>query len=198
MGYRNYLYIMEKDELEKIHHMTQQEFYAYADQRGLAEYYGDEEPYVPLHQLGKEFFGFGKRYEHYREILNTGKPLFQDEELMEHYKEYVPYSVGKEAVLAAINCQKQDIIRHYEELLEPEFYDQEDRNAEKRFRSHIAGMLMEWKNDFLPPGACFALNMDEDDPTLTNSWQLEYAIFELVRLYKTTDWEKYGLIFMGW
>ena len=32
----------------------------------------------------------------------------------------------------------------------------------------------------------------------TNSWSYEYSIFELVRLYKTFDWENDNLVLMGW
>ena len=33
---------------------------------------------------------------------------------------------------------------------------------------------------------------------LVSSWLYEHTIFDLVRIYKTFDWENKCLLFMGW
>lgn len=37
----------------------------------------------------------------------------------------------------------------------------------------------------------------EDMEEISSSWSFEYHIFELVRLYKSIDWDKYTILFYG-
>lgn len=41
------------------------------------------------------------------------------------------------------------------------------------------------------------IDLDESHEWLSKSWQYEHQIFDLVRLYKSIDWDKYTLIFLG-
>ena len=41
-------------------------------------------------------------------------------------------------------------------------------------------------------------NLKEDNSEIVSSWRYEYAIFEMVRLFKTFDWENNYLLFYGW
>ena len=41
------------------------------------------------------------------------------------------------------------------------------------------------------------IDLDESHERLSKSWQYEHNIFDLVRLYKSIDWDKYTLIFLG-
>ena len=41
------------------------------------------------------------------------------------------------------------------------------------------------------------IDLDESHEWLSKSWQYEHNIFDLVRLYKSIDWDKYTLIFLG-
>jgi hypothetical protein len=41
----------------------------------------------------------------------------------------------------------------------------------------------------------YDLNRDDE---VTTSWKYEYAIFELVRIYKTFDWKKNVMIYYGY
>lgn len=199
MGYRHYFYKVENELLDNIHHLTKDEFYKWGIEIGLLDP-DDDEPYVPLYKIGEEFFGFGKYYENASEIQQNGKPLFADKELSERYEEYEPFIVGKEAVLNAIEHQKGLIINMYEgmllrtdsERLEEDF---DERTKEKMYEQHLKSMYSEWKNGF---NTVMAINLDESKPAITTSWKYEYSIFELVRLYKSTDWDKYSLLFMGW
>jgi hypothetical protein len=52
-------------------------------------------------------------------------------------------------------------------------------------------MLMWWER-------LRAINLDPEDECITNSWLYEHQIFELVRLYKTIDWDNKCLLFYGW
>lgn len=199
MGYRHYFYKVENSLIETLHHIHKDAFYKWGADIGLVDL-DDEEPYLPLYKIGEEFFSFGKYYENADEIQQNGKPLFADSKLSERYEEYEPFIVGKEAVLNAIEYQKGLIIKMYENMLLrtdevrlEEDYD--ERSKEKMYEEHLNSMYREWKNGF---DKVIAINLDESNPAITTSWKYEYSIFELVRLYKTTDWERYSLIFLGW
>lgn len=199
MGYRHYLYKVEKDLLDKLNGITMEKFYKWGSDNNLIDR-DDEEPYLPLYEIGEEFFGFGKYYENANEIQENGKPLFTDVELAKRYEEYEPFIVGKDAVLNAIEHQKGLIIKMYESMLlrsdeERLEEDFDERTKEQMYEQHLKSMYHEWKNGF---NKVFAINLDESHPVITTSWKYEYSIFELVRLYKVTDWDKYSLIFMGW
>lgn len=42
------------------------------------------------------------------------------------------------------------------------------------------------------------IDLDENRERITGDWSYEYAIFELVRLYKVFDWENNELVLVGW
>lgn len=46
--------------------------------------------------------------------------------------------------------------------------------------------------------ASLPYNMDEDNDRIVDSYLWEYQIFELVKIYKTFDFNKYDLVFLGW
>lgn len=43
-----------------------------------------------------------------------------------------------------------------------------------------------------------AINTNKEKESLVSSWLYEHTIFDLVRIYKTFDWENKCLLFMGW
>jgi hypothetical protein len=54
---------------------------------------------------------------------------------------------------------------------------------------HLRGMYWEWSQ--LTP-------YDLDEPEkITNSWKYEYAIFELINIYKRFDWDKDVMVYWG-
>lgn len=201
MGYRHYFYKVDKDTLNKINSFSYDEFFKWGSENNLVDI-DDEDPYLPLYKIGEKFFEFGKYYENCDGIFESGNSLFQDEKLQDRYEEYVPYIVGKEAVLSAIEHQTKLIIEYYENMLnltDEERYERhfDRRSKEDMFKNHIESMYHEWKNPYFK-GMISAIDVNESNHAITTSWKYEYSIFELVRLYKSTDWEKYGLIFMGW
>lgn len=196
MGYSHRLYLVEKKVLRQIHKMTPLEFETWAKEKGIAEDEFDDEPlYVPLYCIGKEFYEFGKYYEDAIKLQHTGKPLFKNKELAKRYDHYKPFVVGQEALLLSIDGCRELIVNYYEKMLNWSDVDREEdykeRTKEQVIEEHVKSLLSEWKTGY-------AYNTNNKVATLTTSWKYEHAIFELVRLYKTTNWKKYGLIFMGW
>ena len=59
----------------------------------------------------------------------------------------------------------------------------------------INSKAREWGNKFLNP---YYLDEETTDGAIVKSWEYEYAIFNLVYIYRTFDWENDYLIYSAW
>lgn len=197
MGYSHRLYLIEKKVLRQIKKMTPEEFRAWGVEKDIAdESFDEKDPtYVPLYEIGTEFYDFGKYFEGAEKLEQTGTPLFKNKDLLDEYDHYSPFVVGKEAVLCAIEEYRKYIVNYYTKMLtrtpEDAENDYDERTKEQMLEDHAKSMCREWER-------LIAYDISDDTPAVTTSWTYEYAVFELVRLYKATNWKKYGLLFMGW
>lgn len=189
MGYRNYLYKVKKKDIEKIRNMSLKE---------LEEKYGDknEENYVSMHDLldsshSKRIFEFGKLYwdDTIVRIHETGEELFTDKEAQERFEDYDPYLVGKEALEVAIEIYTNKIKEMYKNLNDEVDNAETDKEKISFYKKHIQEYMIWWKQNMV---------IDLEKEPITQSWLYEHLIFELVHLYKTIDFKKYDLIFLGW
>lgn len=203
MGYSHYFYKVNKKDVDKVKDLTYEELlkvvkedYPKVDlEHEDAE---DEEPYFYFndeHFLNKEeIFEFGKLYfeDTDARIYATGVPLFSKKEVQERFSDYVPYIVGKEAVLEAIKIYKDKVIKYYDGLMK----DTEDEftgkvlTASDKQKEHFKDMKM-WLT--------YLEDTDLDNKyTVTHSWLYEHSIFNLIHILKTIDWENEELLFYGW
>lgn len=172
MGYRYYLGEVPKEEHEKMQKMS----YAY-----LAKKYGDGET-VGVYNLVKEVFGFGKYYEL---DINKYNHFFASKELQENFSDYDFWAVDREFLAGIIEKERKAMADWYEECktkTHEELIHQAERHAS------------EWRGDF----GCCPYNLDLTTPHLVDSWQRDYAIFDLVRIYKSFDFEKNLLVYYAW
>lgn len=202
MGYRQYFGKVKKDDVQIIKSLTSQELLDYCKQKGIEIY---EDGYISFLDILKELksvevFGFGKYYENAEELLKLGIPMFEHKDVQEKFNDYYyPYIVGKEAVACAIEWQRKKILDYFKTLLLSDeeykkinFYDK--RTREERIEEEIRDKVIEWESEWITP-----YNIDNDEKYgLVNSWLYEYTIFDLVRMYKDTDWENECLIFYGY
>lgn len=87
------------------------------------------------------------------------------------------------------------IIDFYKSLLEVDEIDKAHKiTVEEKCKRHVGNQLNEWENAF---GIC-PIDTDLSKPIINRSWLYEYGIFELVRVYKTFDWENNSLVLLGW
>lgn len=211
MGYRQYFYEVDKSKVDGIRQCkTEEELYKFCVKNGIEcdkdEYDGEIEYYMPLYKLGKEIFNFGKYYENGSEIYNHGDSLFTSNELNERYEDYGCIICDENAILCAIEWQKQHIVNMYEHLVNNTFEESYERYAYpkeiddkelhyQRLLRHCKDHLTWWKPMFEDYSA---VNLDKENDNLVHSWLYEHTIFDLVRIYKTFDWENKCLMFMGW
>jgi hypothetical protein len=190
MGYRHYFFEVDKKDVDKVKDKTYEELVEIAKEYGVKI---EEDDYFNFNNdkfmNKKEIFEFGKLYwdDTAARIYSKGVPLFKKEEVQEYFEDYTPYVMGSDGMLEAINIYKNKIISYYKDLLQED--DPEILN--KSFMSHIDDMLMWWER-------LRAINTDLQYECITSSWLYEHQIFELVRLYKSIDWENKCLLFYGW
>jgi hypothetical protein len=208
MGYRNYLGSLPKREYNKIKKMSIQELYEHKGEVWSEDY---DDGYVGVYdvaynrhyELGKYVDSFPKKF---------FKPVFKNKETQEYFtEEHEFYIVQKEFVEELIKYYTEKIRKHYREILEPFFDGDKTREGfltkkdipltEKEVHgvynliNHVKGMAMEWGvtgmfDEWLP------YSLEHDD--IVTSWKYEYAIFNLVDLYKKFDWKKNIMIYYGY
>ena len=150
----------------------------------------------------EEVFCFGKLYyeDTDERIYETGTPLFSNPKVMEKFaSDFQPYEVGKAGVLKAIEIYKEKIKAYYEQLtvdgatqILPFGIELPLPNvtSEQKIKEHIEEKLHEIDR---------IVDTDSDrKDTLTRSYEYEYAIFNLVYILKTTDFDTETIIFLGW
>lgn len=194
MGYRHYFHKLPKAQLEEIKKCkTNDDFCNYAENKGYeVDRYEDEEPYCPIFKIGKEVYEFGKYCDWAFDMQEKNESIFGNDELKERYSDYQAVICSKEDFLFVINTYKQKIIDYYKNLLAE---NKESKTPiEKRHKLHIENQLHEWENAF----GCCPINTDLSVEHINDSWMYEYAIFELVRVYKTFDFENNALVLLGW
>ena len=204
MGYRHYFYLVDKRDVELVKDKTQEELVQ------IAKTYGadvdEEDGYFYFNDkkfMNKtEIYEFGKLYwdDTAERIYSKGVPLFEKEEVQECFEDYCPYVMGQDAMLEAINVYKEKIVKYYKSLLVDGdtkdfgyFYDVEPENIKDIVLvcHHISDMLYHWDR-------MGVVDTDPENERISNSWMFEHQIFELVRLYKSIDWENKCLLFYGW
>ena len=201
MGYRNYFYLVDKSLVETVKDMSMSSLLSFASDR-RAEV---EDNYVwildPKFLNLKEVFEFGKLYwdDTISQIESTGYPMFQDAEVWKSMYDYSPYVVGKEGLLKAIEIYKRKIIDSYEDLLKDgaEYalpfgcnVKVDDIKSVDKLAEFVQDKITWWEG-------LGVIDLDESHEWLSKSWQYEHEIFDLVLLYKSIDWDKYTLIFLG-
>lgn len=186
MSYRFRLYEYNKDLVDELQECKTHDDVYYVVHEEERENCADPEE-LYLFELGSELFDLGSNFDDAFVIIANGTPLFATEELQEHFEHFDPVIIGKEEMLYIIKQYKQKIIDFYEDLLK----EPNQKGQYGKMRRHIENQVMEWKT-------LHVVNTHENTESLCQSWLYEYAIFDLVRIYKTFDWENKRMIFMGW
>lgn len=194
MGYRHYFYSVPKKEIEEIKQCkTKEKLLEWAKTKGYKTDDCEDDLYFPSYRIGKEIYEFGKHVDWAFKMQEKNESIYGNGELKEFYNDERPVICSQDDFLTAIKIYKENIINYYKGLLEEE--DKYSKlTIEQRCRNHIENQLSEWENDFrLCP-----INTDLKVERINDSWLYEYAIFELVRVYKAFDWKNDTLVLLGW
>jgi hypothetical protein len=209
MSYRYRIYSIDKKIAEKLQKCTSLEEYLEAAKKykeklgepfnaGDFYQYANDYAYFPFYEFGDELFNFGSGYDNAGNMQRLGKPLFADAEFAKNFEDFEPFVIGKEGLVCAIEDMRNKIIANMEDALTSKprhSWDPEDSG--ERCRMYIQDRLDEWSK-FKELGNLYNVyNLGSKD-NIASSWLYEFEIFDLVRIYKTFNWENDVMLFYGW
>lgn len=212
MGYRFYLGSLPKREYNKIKNFTVKELYEYKGEEWSDDPY-DCPGYVGVYDIAyNRHYELGKYIDEFDKKLL--KPVFKNKETQKYYEEeHHFFIVQKEFVLVLIEYYTDKIRAYYKDLLNPFFdesgkvtagfmKDKEIQPTEDEISTifsiidHVRSMAMEWGvtswfRDSVPYNI-------KDTGDIISSWKYEYAIFNLINLYRTFDWKRNIMVYYAY
>lgn len=213
MGYRTYIGYLSKEKYQEIKDLSKGDL--------LSKFGEKEDGYVGPYDICKELYEFGK-YTNFNPPDGSMVPLFSNQELQEFYSgDNEIWLVNKDFLKYIIGTYKEKVREYLSDMVKP-FLDEdgyrgnflksvktnygirddkyefdgstlnkEQQNSIVNILNHIISAHTEW-NMIVP------FNLDDGKDEVTSSWKYEYSIFELVRIYKTFDWENNVMIHYGY
>jgi hypothetical protein len=180
MGYRLRLGKVSKSDWENI--------YKYKSKEEIIENWWDED----------EDFSFAYPPEHIQ-LYELGKHVdFVNEEFTPFYSFELDgndfWIVSKKGLLSIIDKYHESTNNYYQELMR--LFNDKDDKFERRISNHLLSKTNEWGKPY--GRRPYYLDQENTDGFISGSWDIEYAIFNLVYIYRTFDFEKDLLIYSGW
>lgn len=180
MGYRNYIYVCDKEKLKEIEDISKSEF--------LERFvYSPDEPYFSKHKFfkiidAKQVFNFGKYIDWTDKIKPYMSNIFKNEELNKKTnQEEELVKLDYNALRTICEIYKQKIIDWFKELA-----NEEDK---KKLEFSIKNKISEWRMMETKPITQYEL---------TSSWKYEYEYFTLLHIMTQIDTENEVLLWLGW
>ena len=184
MGYRHYIGKVSKEQYNKLKVMSKDELYSFYSEDPKDGHVGAYDICQTQHELGK--------YIDYVSPEMTNR-FFNNDELEKDFNQDTElYVVGRDFLSHVINVYKSKIKSLYDGLIGdinantsgPEFLKQFTDIKITEMFLHIRNMAAEWRYESAPP-----FRLDDGKAEISSSWKYEHSIFELVRIYKSFDWE---------
>lgn len=116
---------------------------------------------------------------------DVGNPFFLDKALQEKVSYYNPRVIRKDELENLIESWRKLVANHYKEVLL-------DPRKEERWRGFLEAKLDCWEFPNSEP-----YDMSEENSNIVKAFNLEYKIFDLVRLYKSIDWMRSTVVLYG-
>jgi len=199
MGYRNYIASLPKDEYENIKDFTEEELQEYKSEPM------DDYPSVGVYDLApKKLIELGKYVDRFPEELQN--PFFTNKKLQEDYTiDHDLYVVGKEFLEVVIEHYTEKVRTYYDDMLKnvmtdekyPRIKDPDECESTDLYKivEHVRNMSYEWGYAHMDGNKPYNLELGD---SVTTSWKYEYEIFEMVRVYKSFDWENNVMVYYGY
>ena len=204
MGYRHYLYAIPKKQVAEIQACkTNEDWCKLAENYGYEVNWGycdDGGGWFSPYKIGTELYELGKYSEIAFKLESERTSLFTSDELKERYSDYGFALLTKDDFKAVIEAYRQKIVEWFQGLLNPDKSQVTAPNLSKEERKRlewkyeIEDKLDKWSGKYF---GISPIDLDEGRERITGDWTYEYAIFELVRLYKIFDWENDDLVLVG-
>ncbi len=200
MGYRHYLYAVPKKQVEEIQACkTIKDWIDFAKRHDYR--YDEDDEWLPPYRVGKKLYELGKHSGIGFKLESERPSMFTSEELKKRYKDDGFALLTKDDFKAVIEAYRQKIVDWFERLLNPDkspiTFNKLSKEERKRleWEYEIRDKLDSWSGKYC---GILPIDLDESRERITGDWSYEYAIFELVRVYKAFDWENDDLVLVGW
>lgn len=210
MGYRNYFAIVEKEKMDEFLKLSEEDRVRFSWEKDLEKNYMDQEEvdhFVELNYINSFVFKYEMGGE---EIHECGK--YFDNETAEKIKDgsvnlsnedgEINVKLKLEALLVCAEHYKQNAAKWWRNIITS--IDMTDEEIKEDWKNYPEGRpnikeRLEWHVRELENEYMDILDTDiKDKYHITSSWVYEYTMFELIHLYKTIDWNKYYLIWLGY
>lgn len=190
MGYRNYLYVVDKKQLNKIRKMTKAELWAFSEEKPFDD---EEYPYMGdvCDKMGaEEAIELGKYIDYTTRLKKFFKPIFKDKDINKHYNYETEFLIAKPEILQEIaTIFKEKIKANYQDLLrEKSEQEYETRSQFERLKAEAESHLT-W---------CQYLDrLSKQKYELCGSWLYEHEVFNILYLMKVFKPKKQALLWLG-
>lgn len=200
MSYNSYLYSIDKSKYNNICDLSMPDFYKLNSEPVFPD------GYISGSEIGDEVYYLGSAYfDDFIENIKSDpdsdpnikhyQNFFSDKKLNKIYNEETElYLIEKEFLELIIESYRIYINNYYSNMLKTITSSGITEISEKNLSTicnHIRSMSFEWIGKEGP----YKLSNLTD--SITTSHKYEYAIFELIRIYKTFDWENKNMFFYG-
>ena len=210
MGYRQYISRVSKSKIDKIRDLNLNEL-----QSSFPLLTDDD--YLPIYklldnELGVRIYELGKYFDN--DVMESMKEcnLFLNDDTQDYYDDYYPIILNKNVFLKLAEHYESNVKTHFDLLLtKPDMWgdfeeiplepnaltikDTDEILANSFIMKRVLGDLFQrqrlWKSGLV-------LDKDKTREMLNNSWLYEYAIFDMLRLHKTADFDNYYYILYGY
>ena len=186
MGYRNYLYRVDKKKFNKIRKLSYDE---------LLKLYGEvDDRYIGKYKLlescdGKEVLTIGKYFN--EDISQYLKKAFRDDSVQKYFNEETEFLIAKPELLTKLlEIYADSTSKYYKKLLEDESVD------EITGKTHLDRLKreLEHKLVWLP----YLKEIPKSEYMIDDTWLVEYECFNFKYLIKTFNFKKYYLLWLGY
>lgn len=181
MGYEFHLAKMSKKDYAEFQKLqSQKDLIAYCEKRSI-KYDYDAEDVSPM-ELTEELYNFGSSLDDYE--LYKNPTSFYPKSLADSYSDYGAIIITEKELLQIIEQYQQETLDFFKKKLQ-ELKANDCRKTIQCFESRLNEIKYK-----------VYINTDKNSHLLTDSWAYEYAIFNLLHIYKTLD-SNSVLVFYG-
>lgn len=117
-------------------------------------------------------------------IRTIGMPFYTNPETQELFDHYSPRVLDINQFNLIIELMRREAYA---------LYDEAEKGGPDAWHALIHKRKQLWDAEYITP-----YNLRQNSKELVNAFSIDYQIWDLVRMYKTIDWEKDALILFGW
>ena len=191
MGYRLRIGRIAKTERDKYKGRTEEEVQSMVGE-GFASYYPPN--HEELYELGK-YISYGEDFERFYDFKHEDNDfsIMKKEDLKVLIEVYHKKVADMYTIYLKIISDEPLIDKEKEDNYIYGTEEKEKERAKNKLTSFFYGKKNEWEGKY----GCNPYSLDPGKD-LVQSWYYEYAIFQLVQIYRTFDWDNDYMIYSGW